>query len=185
MGIPLRESHHDVCGVPGDKVKAVIPGSRRAARRRRHRWVRRPHPLITRIKPVMVKRAGLQAVAGQNLRTIASSGGVVVMDADTDVVAVCAIIRFYAHESCGQVHRYRRKGTGWLARVCNGKQRGPGRRSRSPVVDLLRHCQQTPSARSGEAAAWPMLRLSDWYRGEFEAKLLGQQKRRKRTWEHP
>src|SRR5262249_34961290 len=107
MGIPLREVIYDVCGgVPGNKrVKAVIPGGSSMP------------PLDgdeldipmefdalandPRIKPVMVNPGQVFELApGKPLRTMAGSGGVVVMDEDTDLVAVCArIMRFYAHES--------------------------------------------------------------------------------------
>ena len=109
---------------------------------------------------------------GKRLKTMAGSGGIVVFDDSTDVVALCArIMRFYAHESCGQCTPCR-EGTGWLARICTrlaegegepGRRRAAGERSRtaSPA---------TPSAPLGEAAAWPMLGFLTKFRADFEAK---------------
>src|SRR5581483_10245330 len=104
MGIPLREVIYDVCGgVPnGKQVKAVIPGGSSMP------------PLDAseldipmefdalmndaRIKPVEVRPGvTLDLAPGKPLRTMAGSGGVVIMDETTDLVAVCArIMRFYA-----------------------------------------------------------------------------------------
>ena len=65
---------------------------------------------------------------------MAGSGGVVVFDETTDVVALCAtIMHFYAHESCGQCTPCR-EGTAWLARVCTRLADGEGRPG---DVDLL------------------------------------------------
>ena len=48
----------------------------------------------------------------KNLRTMAGSGGVIVMDETTDMVkALMVTMRFYAHESCGQCSPCR-EGTG-------------------------------------------------------------------------
>ena len=81
---------------------------------------------------------------GRKLKTMAGSGGVVVFDDSTDVVALCArIMEFYAHESCGQCTPCR-EGSGWLARVCrrlaNGE--GAGGRRRAAGQHRQRHRRQ-------------------------------------------
>ncbi len=176
MGIPLREVIYDVCGgVPGNKkVKAVIPGGSSMP------------PLDAdeldipmefdalqndpRIKPVMVRPGQVFELApGKPLRTMAGSGGVVVMDEDTDLVAVCArIMRFYAHESCGQCTPCR-EGTGWLARVCTRLSEGQGK---PEDLDLMASIAYGIAGNTicplGEAAAWPMLGFLTKFRGEFE-----------------
>ena len=179
MGIPLREVIYDVCGgVPGDrKVKAVIPGGSSMP------------PLDgdeldipmefdalindPRIKPVMVKPGQVFELApGKPLRTMAGSGGVVVMDEDTDIVAVCArIMRFYAHESCGQCTPCR-EGTGWLARVCSRLARKEGQAGDLELLSSISYgIAGNTICPLGEAAAWPMLGFLTKYRAEFEAKL--------------
>ena len=179
MGIPLREVIYDVCGgVPGDrKVKAVIPGGSSMP------------PLDgdeldipmefdalindPRIKPVMVKPGQVFELSpGKPLRTMAGSGGVVVMDEDTDIVAVCArIMRFYAHESCGQCTPCR-EGTGWLARVCSRLARKEGQAGDLELLSSISYgIAGNTICPLGEAAAWPMLGFLTKYRAEFEAKL--------------
>src|SRR5262249_35593374 len=134
MGIPLRQVIDDVCGgVPGGKlVKAVIPGgSSMPPLDASELDVPMEFDALMndeRIKPVEV-RPGIKfdMGGGKALRTMAGSGGVIVMDEDTDLVAVCArIIQFYAHESCGQCTPCR-EGTGWLMRVTKRLADGKGR----------------------------------------------------------
>ena len=97
----------------------------------------------------------------QAASTMAGSGGVVVFDDSTDVVALCArIMKFYAHESCGQCTPCR-EGTGWLARVCRRLAR---RRRASRATSSCWRTSPTASRGNticalGDAAAWPMLGL--------------------------
>jgi NADH-quinone oxidoreductase subunit F len=179
MGIPLREVIHDICGgVPGNKrVKAVIPGgSSMPPLDESELDIPMEFDALmndARIKPVEYKPGHLFELApGKPLRTMAGSGGVVVMDEDTDIVAVCArIMRFYAHESCGQCTPCR-EGTGWLARVCTrlaNLQGQPG------DVELLGSISYGIAGNTicplGEAAAWPMMGFLTKFRPDFEAKL--------------
>ncbi|MCS6914063.1 MAG: NADH-ubiquinone oxidoreductase-F iron-sulfur binding region domain-containing protein [Myxococcales bacterium] len=181
MGITLREVIYDVCGgVPGGKrVKAVIPGGTSMP------------PLDgdeldvpmefdalmndPRIKPVEVRPGEVFELApGKPLRTMAGSGGVVVMDEDTDIVAVCArIMRFYAHESCGQCTPCR-EGTGWLARVCTRLAEGKGRPGDTDLCASIAHgIAGNTICPLGDAAAWPMLGFITKYRAEFLARERG------------
>jgi NADH-quinone oxidoreductase subunit F len=179
MGIPLREVIDKVCGgVPGGKkVKCVIPGGSSMP----------PldgdeldvpmefDALMTdeRIKPVEV-RPGIKfdMGGGKILRTMAGSGGVIVMDEDTDLVAVCArIMRFYAHESCGQCTPCR-EGTGWLARITTRLAKGEGRPGDVDLCASIAHgIAGNTICPLGEAAAWPMLGFITKFRAEFEAKV--------------
>jgi NADH-quinone oxidoreductase subunit F len=179
MGISLRDVIYNVCGgVPGDKkVKAVIPGGSSMP----------PldgdeldipmefDALMTdeRIKPVEI-RPGIKfdLGGGKPLRTMAGSGGVIVMDEDTDLVAVLArIIAFYAHESCGQCTPCR-EGTGWLKRVTARLAKGEGRPG---DVDLCSSIAQGIAGNTicplGDAAAWPMLGFLTKYRADFEKRI--------------
>jgi NADH-quinone oxidoreductase subunit F len=178
MGIPMREVIFDVAGgVPGGrKVKCVIPGGSSMP------------PLDEseldvpvefdalgsdpRIKPVEIKPGiPVELAPGKPLRTMAGSGGVVVMDETTDLVAACArIMKFYAHESCGQCTPCR-EGTGWLARVCDRLARGEGRPGDTRLLGTIAHgILGNTICPLGEAAAWPMLAFLTKWRGEFEAK---------------
>ncbi len=109
---------------------------------------------------------------GRTLRTMAGSGGVVVMDESTDMVAACArIIRFFAEESCGQCTPCR-EGSGWLAKVVTRVEQGHGQ---SGDVDLMASIADGIAGNTicalGDAVAWPMLAFLTKYRSEFEAKL--------------
>jgi NADH-quinone oxidoreductase subunit F len=109
---------------------------------------------------------------GKRLKTMAGSGGVVIFDETTDVVSFCAtIMRFYAHESCGQCTPCR-EGTAWLARVC---ARVADEEGRPGDVELLGSIAVGIAGNTicplGEAAAWPMLAFLTKFRPDFEAKL--------------
>ena len=151
MGITSRALIYDVCGgIPnGRTLKGLIPGGSSMP------------PLDaseldvpiefdalmtdTRIKDVEVKPGvPFDLGGGRKLKTMAGSGGVVVFDDTTDVVALCArIMEFYAHESCGQCTPCR-EGSGWLAtRLPAPRERG-GRagRHRAAGEHRQRHRRQ-------------------------------------------
>ncbi|MDB4967625.1 MAG: NADH-quinone oxidoreductase, subunit [Myxococcales bacterium] len=179
MGIPLRDVIEKVCGgVPGGKkVKAVIPGgsSMPPLDASELDIPMEFDALMTdeRIKPVEV-RPGIKfdMGGGKALRTMAGSGGVIVMDEDTDLVAVTArIMRFYAHESCGQCTPCR-EGTGWLARITTRMAKGEGRPGDVDLCASIAHgIAGNTICPLGEAAAWPMLGFLTKFRPEFEAKI--------------
>ena len=65
------------------------------------------------------------------LGSMLGSGAVIVMDDTTNVVAAAhRIVRFYAHESCGQCTPCR-EGTTWLERIFDRILSGRGRRGLS------------------------------------------------------
>jgi NADH-quinone oxidoreductase subunit F len=179
MGIPLRTVIDEICGgVPnGKKIKAVIPGgsSMPPLDDSELDIPMEFDALMTdeRIKPVEV-RPGVKfdLGGGKPLRTMAGSGGVIVMDEDTDIVAVLArIIQFYAHESCGQCTPCR-EGTGWLARITKRLAKGEGRPG---DVELCASIAQGIAGNTicplGDAAAWPMLGFLTKFRADFEARI--------------
>jgi NADH-quinone oxidoreductase subunit F len=179
MGITFNEIINDVCGgLPaGRTVKAVIPGG-----------VSMP-PLDAseldvpcefdalqtdeRIKPVMV-REGQQfdLGGGRALRTMAGSGGVVVMDDQTDIPrAVWRIMKFFAHESCGQCTPCR-EGTGWLEKVSRRVADGNGKPDDLELLASIAHgIAGNTICALGDAAAWPMLGFLTKFRGDFEKKI--------------
>lgn len=177
MTITFRELIDDVCGGvwKGRQVKAVIPGG-----------VSMP-PLDPseldvpiefdalqtdeRIKPVMV-RPGQQfdLGGGRMLRTMAGSGGVVVMDDHTDIPkATWRIMKFFAHESCGQCTPCR-EGTGWLEKVARRVAHGGGKPSDVELLASIAHgIAGNTICALGDAAAWPMLGFLTKFRADFEA----------------
>src|SRR3954465_16042266 len=179
MGITFNEIINDVCGGvwKGKKVKAVIPGG-----------VSMP-PLDAdeldvpcefdalqtdeRIKNVMVRPdKQFDLGGGRALKTMAGAGGIVVMDDTTDMPrALWRILKFFAHESCGQCTPCR-EGTGWLEKVSRRIADGNGKPG---DVDLLAEIAHGIAGNTicalGDAAAWPTLGFLTKYRSEFEAKI--------------
>ncbi len=179
MGTPFRELIYSVCGgMLGDRpLKGLIPGGSSMPPLDASE-IDVPiefDALMTdpRIKDVEAKPGvPFDLGAGRRLKTMAGSGGIVVFDESTDVVALCArIMKFYAHESCGQCTPCR-EGTGWLARVCKRLAAGEGR---AGDVELLGSIAVGIAGNTicalGEAAAWPMLGFLTKFRADFEAKL--------------
>ncbi len=177
MGITFNAIINDVCkGVwKGRRVKAVIPGG-----------VSMP-PLDEseldvpiefdalqtdeRIKPVMVSPTQpFDLGGGRQLRTMAGSGGVVVLDDSTDIPkALWRILKFFAHESCGQCTPCR-EGTGWLEKVARRVADGHGRPSDVDLMASIAHgIAGNTICALGDAAAWPTLGFITKFRAEFEA----------------
>jgi NADH-quinone oxidoreductase subunit F len=179
IGITFRELIDDVCGGvwKGRQVKAVIPGG-----------VSMPplspdeldvpiefDALMTdeRIKPVEVAPGvSFDMGGGRQLRTMAGSGGVVVMDDHTDIPKACwRIMKFFAHESCGQCTPCR-EGTGWLEKVSRRVADGKGNPGDVELLASIAHgIAGNTICALGDAAAWPMLGFLTKWRPEFEAKI--------------
>ncbi len=179
MGIPLREVIYDVCGGirGGRALKGVIPGGSSM-------------PILTpdeidvpmefdalmtdaRIKPVEIRPGvKLDIGGGKQLRTMAGSGGVMVMDETTDMAMVCwRIMKFYAHESCGQCTPCR-EGTGWLERVTRRLAHGEGRPGDVELAESIASgIAGNTICPLGDAAAWPMLAFATKFRAELQSKI--------------
>ncbi len=179
MNITFREIIEDVCGGvwKGRKVKAVIPGGVSMPPLDEHEL---DVPIEfdalqtdERIKPVMV-REGQQfdLGGGRALRTMAGSGGVVVLDEETDIPrAVWRIMKFFAHESCGQCTPCR-EGTGWLEKVSRRVAEGAGKETDVELLASIAHgIAGNTICALGDAAAWPMLGFLTKFRADFEAKI--------------
>jgi NADH:ubiquinone oxidoreductase subunit F (NADH-binding)/NADH:ubiquinone oxidoreductase subunit E len=179
MGISFREVIYDVCGgiFQGRALRGVIPGgSSMPPLDATEIDVPIEFDALTtdsRIRDVEVKPGvPFDLGGGRRLKTMAGSGGVVAFDENTDVVALCArIMRFYAHESCGQCTPCR-EGTGWLARVCTRLAEGEGRPGDIELLaDVANGIAGNSICALGEAAAWPMLGFLTKFRADFEARL--------------
>lgn len=110
--------------------------------------------------------------AGGTLRSSPGSGAIVVIEEGTDMVALCArLMRFYAHESCGQCTPCR-EGSGWIAAVCTRVAEGKGQEG---DIDRLfaaaRQIGGNTICALGDAVTWPMLGFLTKFRHEFEARL--------------
>lgn len=154
--LTLRELIFDVCGGPkeGRKVKGVIPGGSSMP-------ILLPDQLDVRLDFDSIQKAG----------SMAGSGGIIVLDEATDVIAATHnISQFYAHESCGQCTPCR-EGTLWMNKVLHRINTGKGRKADVPLLlDIANQIDGKTICPLGEAAAWPVRALVTKYRSEFEAK---------------
>jgi NADH-quinone oxidoreductase subunit F len=105
-------------------------------------------------------------------KSMLGSGGLVVMDEDTDMVkAALRIMKFYAHESCGWCIPCR-EGTTWLKKLLSRFDEGRGQ---SSDINLIGEVSKNMLGRTfcplGDAAALPTISIVEKFRDEFEAKL--------------
>lgn len=179
IGLSFNQLIDEVCGGvwKGRKVRAVIPGgsSMPPLTAEELDVPIEFDALMTdeRIRPVEVRPGQLFDLGGgRQLRTMAGSGGVVVMDDHTDIVkAVWRIMKFYAHESCGQCTPCR-EGVGWLEKVCHRVADGHGKPDDLELMASIAHgIAGNTICALGEAAAWPMLGFLTKFRADFEAKV--------------
>jgi len=144
-------------GVPNDKkILCVIPGG-----------TSMPPLRGDKLEGVMMDAESLKA-AGSAIGT----GGVIVMDEDTDLVKVLArITKFYYHESCGQCTPCR-EGTGWMLKILNRILDGNGTSSDLDLlISVANNIEGNTICALGEAAAWPVKFMIDRFRDYFEARV--------------
>lgn len=144
-------------GVPGGKkIKAVIPGG-----------CSMPAFRGDEIEGVRMDEENLK-----KLGTHIGTGGVIVMDEDTDIVKITLrIAHFYHHESCGQCTPCR-EGCGWMEKILKRIAKGDGT---SEDLDLLlgvaSNIEGNTICALGDAAAWPVKAFITKFRDEFEARV--------------
>jgi len=101
------------------------------------------------------------------------TAGLMVMDEDTDLIAVLErITKFYHHESCGQCTPCR-EGTGWLHKLLKKFVAGT---ARMHEIDLLMEVATNIEGNTvcalGDAAAWPVQSMVRRFREEFERRVV-------------
>jgi NADH-quinone oxidoreductase subunit F len=168
MGMPWRELIYGLGGgIPnGRELKAWIPGGSSAP------WFVPEEHLDT---PATIDDTDKQG-------SMMGSGAVIVMDDTTDMVAAAhRIVRFYAHESCGQCTPCR-EGTSWLERILYRIMTGRGRQA---DMDLLLDVSDnispglgwpplmTTICPLGPSATAPVVSLMHYFRNEVEAYIGG------------
>jgi NADH-quinone oxidoreductase subunit F len=144
-------------GVPGNKkILCVIPGGSSM-----------PPLRGDQLEGVKMDAESLKA-AGSAIGT----GGIMVMDEDTDLVKVLArISKFYHHESCGQCTPCR-EGTGWLEKILNRILAGNGSTSDLDLlITVASQIEGNTICALGEAAAWPVRFMVTRFRDYFETKV--------------
>jgi len=103
------------------------------------------------------------------------TAGVIVMDEDTDMVAVTRnIIRFYARESCGQCTPCR-EGTAWMYKILMRIEAGDGT---TKDLDLLLELAGSMGSMPGtticglaDGANWVVRTILNKFRGDFESRV--------------
>jgi NADH-quinone oxidoreductase subunit F len=168
MGMSWREIIYELGGgIPnGRELKAWIPGGSSAP------WFVPAEHLDT---PVTIDDVGQHG-------SMMGSGAIIVMDDTTNLVAAAhRIVRFYAHESCGQCTPCR-EGTTWLERIFNRILSGQGRMA---DIDLLLDVSDgispglawppvmTTICPLGPSATAPVTSLMQYFRDEVEAMIGG------------
>jgi NADH-quinone oxidoreductase subunit F len=144
-------------GVPGNKkILCVIPGG-------------------SSMPPLRGDQLEGVKMDAESLKTVGSAigtGGIMVMDEDTDLVQVLArIAHFYHHESCGQCTPCR-EGTGWMEKVLQRIISGEGSISDIDLlISIANNIEGNTICALGEAAAWPVKYMVDRFRDYFEARV--------------
>lgn len=144
-------------GIPNDKkILCVIPGG-------------------TSMPPIRGDKLEGVKMDAESLKEVGSAigtGGVIVMDEDTDLVKVLArIAHFYHHESCGQCTPCR-EGTGWLEKILKRIIAGKGSTSDLDLlITVANQIEGNTICALGEAAAWPVKFMVERFRDYFEARV--------------
>ncbi len=163
MGIPCNELIEKYGGGirGGKKVKAVIPGGVSTG-------------VLTADEldcPMDFEGPGQRGCLGLG------TAGLMVMDEDTCMVtALRNIVRFFAHESCGQCTPCR-EGVGWMYKILNRIIAGEGT---IEDVEMLLELADTQGALPGkticglaDGTSWAVKVILTKFRSEFDAKVTG------------
>jgi len=141
-------------GVPGNKkIKCVIPGG----------------SSMPPLRGEQLEGVRMDAESLKEVGSAIGTGGVMVMDEDTNLLKVLLrISHFYHHESCGQCTPCR-EGTGWMEKILHRIDEGHGT---SEDLDLLirvaNNIEGNTICALGDAAAWPVKFMITRFRDEFE-----------------
>ncbi len=141
----------------GKRIKAVIPGGSSTM------WLKGEELDGVRMDAESLKAAG----------TSIGTGGIIVMDEDTDVIRVLArIARFYHHESCGQCTPCR-EGCGWMEKILNRFVAGKAVASDVDLLlDVANNIEGNTICALGDAAAWPVQSVIKKFPEEFAKRIM-------------
>ena len=158
MGLPMLEFIETYGGgmKGGKKMKALIPGGSST-------------PIIT-AKEAETLKLDYESMAEHG--TMFGSGGLMVLDEDTDIVdAMRVLLRFYAHESCGQCSPCR-EGTDWVYKIADRMAKGKG--TEEDIKTLLELCDNMEGKTIcplAAAASMPARSYIMKFKDEFLAKV--------------
>ncbi len=158
LGTSLRELIYEHGGgIPGDKkLKAVVPGGASAA-------ILTEEDLDISLDFESLMKAG----------SMLGSGAVIVMDEDVCMVRACQnIMRFFAHESCGQCTPCR-EGTGWVYQILTRITEGAGTlEDIDNLAELADNMSGTSICALSDGAAMSFRSYVKKFRSEFEYHIL-------------
>ncbi len=179
VGLTLRELIYDFGGgmLHADRpLKGVIPGGSSTPILKPDDFVHAPDgkdPLHAwHGKSHIDVPMGVDTMRG--LGTMLGTCCAIVMDSSVNMVdAARNLMRFYAHESCGQCTPCR-EGTGWLADVLKSVCTGRGRvEDIDLLVDISNNMMGNTICALADGTAMPMLALVRKFRDEFVAVAQG------------
>ena len=155
LGYPMMDFLENECGglLPGRTLKAVIPGGSSV-------------PVMTAEE---VAKCSLDYESiNQNAGSYLGSGGFIVMDDTTDMVdALTNLLRFYAHESCGQCTPCR-EGCDWMYQIlCRVRDREASPQDLVVLRDLADNIHSKTICFFGASAAMPVQSFLTKFRSEF------------------
>jgi NADH-quinone oxidoreductase subunit F len=157
LGFPLMRVIEDLGGGMrnGKKLKAVIPGGSSC-------------PMLRADECDIPMDYDSLAKA----KSMLGSGGMMVLDEDTDMVRVALrIMRFYQHESCGWCIPCR-EGTTWLKKILTRFVDGMGNDNDIVMIgELSKNMLGRTFCPLGDAAAMPTIAIIEKFRNEFEEYL--------------
>jgi NADH-quinone oxidoreductase subunit F len=155
MGVSFRDLLDRHCGGmrEGSTLKAIIPGGSSSA--------------------IMTADEADWASDFDTLKakkTMAGSGAVVYLDQSVNIAhALANVMRFYAHESCGQCTPCR-EGTAWLSRLVDKIVAGRGEKADvDNVHQIARQMEQKTICALADGAAMPAKSYIEKFRSDFDA----------------
>ena len=157
-GFKLQDLIDGPCGGirGGRKLKAIIPGGSSSK-----------VLLPEEVAQVTMDTPGIRAM-GSSL----GSAGIIVLDDTTCMVdAVLNLMKFYAHESCGQCTPCR-EGTPWVVQILERIESGNGRVADLALIeDLAANIEGRTVCALADGACWPLVSIVQKFRHEFLAKI--------------
>ena len=158
VGTSLREIIFTHAGglKPGRKLKAVIPGGMSSP--------------ILKAEEIDIKMdVNSVAAAGSMM----GSAAIIVIDDRTPILEVLKkVVKFYAHESCGQCTPCR-LGTNWIFKIVKRMAEGKGEQGDADsLLRLAANIKGRTLCPMGDAAAMPVFSIAKKFKEELEASLM-------------
>jgi len=140
----------------GRRLKAVIPGGSSSR-------------VLTADE---VRQTTMDVPCMKRVNSSLGSAGIIVLDETADMADVALnLMKFYAHESCGQCTPCR-EGTPWVVKVLDRIVHGRGRlEDMDLLLDIADNMEGRTVCALADGACWPLVSIVQKFRPEFEAHL--------------